>query len=213
MLMFLVRHAESTWNRQKKIQGQRDPQLSPYGKKEAKLLARRFKGLEFEAVYSSPLKRALGTVSAIVGRRTEIQCIEELTEINLGEWEGRTLNQIRRKFGDSFDRWAVSPSKVRVPGGESFRDFKKRVARAMRGIERGHKEGNVLVVCHGGVISTYATTLLNLPPDDVWCLTVKNASLTIVEIGPDIRKLVTFNDISHLMSLKEIRMSEVTHVD
>jgi broad specificity phosphatase PhoE len=213
MLMFLVRHAESTWNRQKKIQGQRDPQLSPYGNKEAKLLAKRFKGLEFEAVYSSPLKRAMETARAIVGRRAEIQCIEELTEINLGEWEGRTLNQIRRKFGDSFDRWAVSPSKVRIPGGEAFKDFKKRVGKAMRGIERRHKEGNVLVVCHGGVISTYATALLNLPPDDVWCLTVKNASLTIVEVAPSIRKLITFNDISHLMSLKEIRMSEVTHVD
>jgi broad specificity phosphatase PhoE len=213
MLMFLVRHAESTWNRQKKIQGQRDPQLSPYGKREAKLLARRFKGLEFEAVYSSPLKRAQGTARAIVGKRMELQFIEELTEINLGEWEGRTLKQIRRKFGESFDDWAVSPSKVEIPGGEDFKEFKKRVGRAMRGIERRHKVGNVLVVCHGGVISTYATTLLNLPPDDVWCLTVKNASLTIVEIGPDIRKLITFNDISHLMSLKEIRMSEVTHVD
>jgi len=213
MLMFLVRHAESTWNRLKKIQGQRDPQLSPYGEKEAKLLAKRFKGLEFEAVYSSPLKRAQGTARAIVGKRAEVQCIEELTEINLGDWEGRTLNQIRRKFGESFDGWAVSPSKIQVPGGEDFKEFKKRVAKVMRGIERKHKEGNVLVVCHGGVISTYVTTLLKLPPDDVWCLTVKNASLTIVEISPDIRKLITFNDISHLMSLKEIRMSEVTHVD
>jgi broad specificity phosphatase PhoE len=213
MLIFLVRHAESTWNRLKKIQGQRDPQLSPYGEKEAKLLARRFKGLEFEAVYSSPLKRAQGTVRAIVGKKAEIQCIEELKEINLGQWEGRTLKQIRRKFGESFDNWAVSPSKVKIPGGEDFKEFKKRVGKAMRGIERRHKEGNVLVVCHGGVISTYATTLLNLPPDDVWCLTVKNASLTIVEIDPGVRKLITFNDISHLMSLKEIRMGEVTHVD
>jgi alpha-ribazole phosphatase/probable phosphoglycerate mutase len=213
MLMFLVRHAESTWNRQKKIQGQRDPRLSPYGKKEAKLLAKRFKDLDFEAAYSSPLKRAQETARAILGKRAELQCIEELTEINLGEWEGRTLNQIRRKFGDGFDRWAVSPTKVKVPAGEDYRKFRRRVQGAMRGIERRHKEGNVLVVCHGGVISTYATTLLKLPPDDVWCLTVKNASLTIVEVAAGTRKLITFNDISHLMSLKEIRMNEVTHVD
>ena len=102
---------------------------------------------------------------------------------------------------------------IRALVDKDFKEFKKRVSNAMRGIERRHKEGNVLVVCHGGVISTYATTLLKLPPDDVWCLTVKNASLTIVEIAPGVRKLITFNDISHLMSLKEIRMSEVTHVD
>jgi hypothetical protein len=63
------------------------------------------------------------------------------------------------------------------------------------------------------VISTYATLVLNLPPDDVWCLTVKNASLTIVEAGKDMHKLVTFNDISHLISLREIKMTDVTHVD
>ena len=80
-------------------------------------------------------------------------------------------------------------------------------------IETRHEDGNVLVVCHGGVISTYATVVLNLPPDDVWCLTVKNASLTIVEVGQDAHKLATFNDISHLMSLKELKMAEVTHVD
>ncbi len=213
MLMFLVRHAESTWNRLKKIQGQRDPQLSPYGRKEAKLLARRFKGLSFDAVYSSPLKRAHETAGAIVGKTAEIELLDDLKEINLGDWEGKTLRQIRRKFGESFDRWAVRPTRIRVPGGEDFREFKKRVGRALRGIERKHKEGNILVVCHGGVISTYSTSLLNLPPDDVWCLTVKNASLTIVEVNPDVHKLITFNDISHLMSLKEIRMSEVTHVD
>ncbi len=213
MLMFLVRHAESTWNRLKKIQGQRDPQLSPYGKKEAKLLAKRFKGLQFAAVYSSPLKRAQETARVIVGKRAEIECVDEPTEVGLGDWEGRTLNQIRRKFGETFDRWAVRPSRIRIPGGEDFKEFKKRVGKALRGIERRHKEGNVLVVCHGGVISTYVTALLNLPPDDVWCLTVKNASLTIVEVNPDIHKLITFNDISHLMSLKEIRMSGVTHVD
>jgi broad specificity phosphatase PhoE len=112
-----------------------------------------------------------------------------------------------------FDHWAVRPTRIRVPGGEDFKAFVKRVKRTLRAIESAHEGGNVLVVCHGGVISTYATLVLNLPPDDVWCLTVKNASLTIVEVGAELHKLITFNDISHLMGLKELKATEVTHVD
>jgi probable phosphoglycerate mutase len=213
MLMFLVRHAESTWNPMKKIQGQRDPQLSNYGKKEAKLLARRFKGLSFDAVYTSPLRRAYQTAEIVVGKKTPIMREEGLNEISLGEWEGKTLRRIRKEYGEIFDRWAVRPTRIRVPGGEDFRGFVRRVKKTLRSIEAEHEEGNVLIVCHGGVISTYATVVLNLPPDDVWCLTVKNASLTIVEVGAELHKLITFNDISHLMRLGDLKTTEVTHVD
>jgi broad specificity phosphatase PhoE len=213
MLMFLVRHAESTWNRAKKIQGQRDPQLSAYGKKEARLLAKRFKDLTFDAVYTSPLKRAYQTAEIVVGKKTPIIREEGLNEICLGEWEGKTLRNIRKEYGETFDRWAVRPTRIRIPGGEDFRAFVRRVKTTLRSIESAHEGRNVLVVCHGGVISTYATIVLNLPPDDVWCLTVKNASLTIVEVGAELHKLITFNDISHLMGLKDLGAGEVTHVD
>ena len=213
MLMFLVRHAESTWNRQKKIQGQKDPQLSAYGRREAKLLAKRFRDLAFEATYASPLSRARETAEIILGRHSKVVCQGVLMEISLGDWEGKTLAQIRRKYGDAFDRWATKPTGTNIPNGESFAAFEKRVRKGLQSIEKSHRKGNVLVVCHGGVISTYVTAVLNLPPDDVWCLTVKNASLTIVDVTSQGRRLVTFNDVSHLMSLKEIRMADVTHVD
>jgi len=213
MLMFLVRHAESTWNPMKKIQGQRDPQLSKYGKKEAGLLAKRFKELSFDAVYASPLKRAYQTAEIVVGKKTPVIREAGLNEISLGEWEGKTLRSIRKEYGETFDRWAVRPTRIRVPGGEDFKAFVKRVKHTLRAIEASHKGGNVLVVCHGGVISTYATLVLNLPSDDVWCLTVKHASLTIVEVGADLHKLITFNDIGHLMGLGGFKATEVTHVD
>lgn len=213
MLIFLVRHAESTWNRQKKIQGQKDPPLSTYGKREAKLVGKRFKELSFSEVYSSPQKRALETARAIVGKKADISVEEGLREIRLGEWEGKTLGQIRRKYGENFDRWAVRPDRVPIPGGEDFKAFVRRVKKGLRNIEKSHPEGNVLLVGHGGVISTYVTVVLNIKPIDVWCVTVKNASVTIVEVRDGMRRLVTFNDISHLMHLKEIGDKEVTHVD
>lgn len=213
MLMFLVRHAESTWNRLRRIQGQKDPQLSDYGRKEARLLRKRFRGLTFDAAYSSPLRRAYETARIIVGKRFEITVDDGLKEICLGDWEGKTLKRIRKEYREMFDRWAVRPTRIKIPGGEDFHAFTKRVMTTLERIERKHVTGNVLVVCHGGVISTYVTKVLNLPADDVWCLTVKNASLTIVEIGLENRRVVTFNDISHLMAVKEIGLGEITHVD
>jgi probable phosphoglycerate mutase len=212
MLLFLVRHAESTWNRQKKMQGQKDPPLSPYGRKEAMRLAKRFKGLKFAAVYASPLRRAHQTAEVILGKRRKISCDEGLMEIGLGDWEGKAISRVKKAYGDAFAKWAVAPSRVAIPGGEDFKDFVLRVKNAMRALERKHRDGNVLLVCHGGVISTYATQILNLPPDDIWCLTVRNASLTIVDVQPGIHRIVTFNDVSHLMSLREIKKSEVRHV-
>jgi broad specificity phosphatase PhoE len=213
MLIFLVRHAESTWNRQKKIQGQKDPPLSTYGKREAKLVGKRFRELPFDAVYSSPQRRALETARSIVGKKAEISIDEDLREICLGKWEGRTVSQIRKKSGENFERWVVRPDRIPIPGGEDFRAFVRRVKKALRKIERNHPDGNVLLVGHGGVISTYVTVVLNIKPVDVWCVTVKNASVTIVEVKNGIRRLVTFNDISHLMHLREIADKEVTHVD
>ncbi len=213
MLIFLVRHAESTWNDNKKIQGQKDPPLSEYGKREAKLVAKRFKELTFGEVYSSPLKRALDTARAIVGKKADIRIDEGLLEIGLGKWEGRTLAQIRKQYGEKFDRWAVRPDRIPIPGGEDFRAFVRRVKKTMRGIERGSPDGNVLVVSHGGVISAYVTVVLNVKAADIWCVTVKNASVTIVEVTDGFRRLVTFNDISHLMNLKEIADKDVTYVD
>lgn len=213
MLIFLVRHAESTWNSQKRIQGQKDPPLSAYGKREAKLVGKRFKELTFDEVCASPLKRALETARAIVGKKTHISVHEDLREINLGKWEGKTLSQIRKQYGEKFDRWAVRPDRIPIPGGEDFRAFVRRVKKALRRVERNNPGGNVLIVSHGGVISTYVTVVLNIKPVDVWCVTVKNASVTIVEVKEDLRRLVTFNDISHLMNLKDIGDEDVTHVD
>jgi broad specificity phosphatase PhoE len=213
MLLFLVRHAESTWNRQKKMQGQKDPPLSPYGRKEAMRLAKRFKDLTFTAAYASPLKRAYQTAEVILkGKKCKLSCDADLMELGLGEWEGKAISHVKKTYGDAFAKWAVAPSRVTIPGGEDFKDFVARVKSALRAIERKHRDGNVLLVCHGGVISTYATQILNLPPNDIWCLTVHNASLTIVDVKPSIHRIVTFNDTSHLMSLREIKKSEVRHV-
>ena len=145
MLMFLVRHAESTWNRLKKIQGQKDPHLSSYGLKESKLLAKRFRDLTFDAIYASPLKRAHETARAIVGKKAQVICEDDLKEISLGNWEGKTLSQIRKTYGEAFDRWAVRPTRIRIPQGEDFKQFVKRVRRVLRAIERRHEDGNVKV--------------------------------------------------------------------
>jgi broad specificity phosphatase PhoE len=212
MLLFLVRHAESTYNRQKKIQGQKDPQLSPYGRREAERLAKRFKDLKFAAVYSSPLKRAHDTARIIVGKRRKIIFEDGLREWGLGKWEGKTVAEIRRLYGDAFPRWVRRPSRVPVPGGEDLKEFVARVRHTLKAIAKRHPDGNVLVVCHGGVISAYATTIMNLTPDHIWCVPVRNAGLTIVEVGPRTQRLVTFNDTSHLMKLQASRGADLTYV-
>jgi broad specificity phosphatase PhoE len=212
MLLFLVRHAESTWNQQKRIQGQKDPPLSPYGRQEARRLARRFKRLKFAAVYASPLKRAHQTAEIIVGKRRKIILDEGLKEIGLGAWEGKTVSQVKKAYGGDFAKWAQMPSRVVIRGGEPFRDFVARAKAAVRAIEHKHGDGNVLLVCHGGVISTYVTQSYGVPPDDIWLFTVRNASLTIVEVKRTSHRIVTFNDTGHLTGIREVKRVDIRHV-
>ena len=162
-----------------------------------------------EVVMSARSRTVLTVLGGIVALLFWTWASLSLGAAAMRDWAQR---EVKKAYGDAFAKWAVAPSRVTIPGGEDFKEFVGRVKNAMRAIERKHRDGNVLLVSHGGVISTYATQILNLPPDDIWCLTVRNASLTIVDVKPSIHRIVTFNDTSHLMSLREIKKSEVRHV-
>ena len=123
--MLLIRHGESIWNQERRIQGNLDPDLSDRGRAQAELLAERLKGRPFAALYTSPLRRALDTAT-ILGESAGLapRSIDGLREIRLGEWEGKTATEIRTASGDLYDRWLDRPLDVSSPpGGEEIRAF------------------------------------------------------------------------------------------
>jgi probable phosphoglycerate mutase len=195
----LVRHGESTWNREHRIQGQSDPPLSDDGRRQAEHLAKRLAGRRLVGFYSSDLKRALETAQAI-GRAAgaEPREMEELREIYLGEWEGLQTGEIAKRHPDAWASWRAEPSWDLVPGGEGALPFETRVMSAVDSILERHPDGDVLVVTHGGVIQVALHRVVGRSSHGLFPFRIQNASISVIEKHNGRFVVSGVNDVGHL---------------
>ena len=195
----LVRHGQSTWNREHRIQGQLDPPLSTEGRRQAELVGRRLAGRRIEGFYASDLKRAWETAQAIgaaIGHAPEAS--PGLREIYLGEWEGLRTDELAQRFPDAWARWNEEPDWDLVPGGEGAEPFESRVAAALDVIFERHTHGDVLVVTHGGVIQVALHRVVGRPNHGLFPFKIQNASISVVEKRDGRMIIDGSNDIAHL---------------
>ncbi len=198
--LFLVRHGQSVWNDEKRIQGQQDIPLGDEGRKQAIALGERLKGRQFQACFSSPLKRATETAELILkasGNSNPIITLPELMERNFGDWEGKSIDDLQLLFPNDFSQWLAAHQIPAPPNGESMDELMKRVERGLDQI-LAVKEGNVLVVGHSGSIKAAICIFFRLPLSSFVRMRIDNASLTILEIEDGRNRLVQFNDTCHL---------------
>ena len=196
MRLLLARHGQSVWNEIRRFQGATEVGLSALGRAQAAALGRAVRGYRVVAAYVSPMRRALETAEiALRGTGIPVVPLPDLRELSLGEWEGRTVDEIRRCPGDPYLAWLRAAEHCAPRGAEPLEDVRQRVLAAVERIAAAHPNGDdVLVVAHGGVISVYACHLLACAFDSLWRLRVDNGSLTIVRPP----RLVTLNDTGHL---------------
>jgi 2,3-bisphosphoglycerate-dependent phosphoglycerate mutase len=197
--LLLIRHGQSTWNREHRIQGQLDPPLSEEGRRQAALLGARLAGRKFVGFYASDLKRALETAEVIgksVGLRPEPAT--SLREIFLGEWEGLRTEEIAERYPQAWSRWVEEPDWDVVPGGEGAAIFDARVGRALDEIVQRHQQGDVLVVTHGGVIQIALHRIVGRPPQGLFPFKIQNASISLLEKRDGRTIIGGVNDIGHL---------------
>ncbi|MDD5449465.1 MAG: histidine phosphatase family protein, partial [Candidatus Omnitrophica bacterium] len=147
MNLYLIRHGESTWNRENRIQGNSDPGLSALGRSQAVILAKGFKKMQIDRLYSSPLARSIQTARPIAqALGLKIIRREHLKEIGLGEWENKTPDEINGLYDSKFKRWLrFGPSKIDIPGSEPVAHFRKRVDRQFAEIIKENIEKDNIV--------------------------------------------------------------------
>jgi broad specificity phosphatase PhoE len=195
MRLLLARHGQTEWNADRRFQGTSDISLSAVGRKQAHALGRALRGHRITAAYVSPLRRAVETAEiALADAGIPYTPIAELRELSLGDWEGCTVDEIRRQDGDPYAAWLRAPLDCPPPGSEPLPEVCERILAAVERIGAAHGDGDVLLIAHGGVISVYACHLLGCSFNNLWRLRVDNCSLTIVEP----LRLVTLNDTRHL---------------
>ena len=197
--LVLVRHGSSTWNDERRIQGQLDPPLSERGKDQAGRLATRFRDTEFDGFYSSDLVRARATAEAIADQNGRSPVfLPELREVALGEWEGLQRAEIMLRYPEQWSRWADKPSWDIVPGGEGTQAFERRVGAAIDGLIERHRSGRVLVVTHGGVIQVALLRVVGRSSNGLFPFTIENTSVTVLQGAPGRLAVGRVNDTCHL---------------
>lgn len=200
--LFLVRHGETEWNKNGKVQGRTDIELSSEGIMQAKLLAERLMTEDINVIYSSSLKRAHRTAE-IIAEYKQCEVIESdmIHEICFGPWEGMAINEIKDKYSEHFRVYREDPVNFELPGAETFIDLTTRTYNAIIDIVNRHKGSNILLVSHGVAIKAAIIKILGMDIADYKGFRIDNASVSILEF-PDNNfekpVVVCLNDTSHL---------------
>ncbi|MEH7495801.1 histidine phosphatase family protein [Neobacillus niacini] len=198
--LYITRHGETEWNTEKRMQGWLDSNLTENGIKNAVSLGERLKETELTAIFSSPSGRTKATTSLIRGER-DIPVIydENLKEIKLGQWEGKTHSSIKELYQIQYESYWNAPHKYTSVGGETFEETRARAIQVLDRIKRDYKSGNILIVTHSVVIKCLYLFFRNTSIETLWDPPyMHDTSLTIVEMNENGFKLVLEGDISHL---------------
>lgn len=183
--LVLVRHCEPEEDARGRCYGSLDVGLSEAGLRNAHELATRLEG--YDAVWTSPRLRARQTAAALT---PSSNVDEDLRELDFGELEGRTFDEIAASEPELYRAWMETPTRVRFPGGEGYADLKVRAVRCLERIWEEHDV--VVVVTHGGVIRAGLAAWLGMPDESIFRIDVRYGGVTIVDrVGdtPIVRQL------------------------
>jgi len=197
--IILVRHGQTLWNKDLRYQGHSDVALSDDGLRQAEFVAERLSKEKLAAIYSSDLSRASITAERIAQHHSLPVVIRpELREVLFGQWEGLNYNAIKEGWSSEIDEFFVHPTRVTIPGGETFHEVQERTSRVIDEIVKTYPDKTVAVVSHGAAIRTILCTALDISLDRIWAFRQDNTAVNIIDYlgAHNVVRLV--NDIHHL---------------
>ncbi len=197
--IILIRHGETDWNTQTRIQGHIDIALNRRGRWQAQRLGSALADEGLSAVYASDLQRARATAQAVADAASvPVQLTPTLRERAYGTFEGQTFAEIEAQWPDDAIRWRRRDSCFGPPGGETLQDFYARSVQAVHALAAQHEGQAVALVAHGGVLDCLyrAATGQALDAPRTWSMA--NAGINRLLRAGDVLTLVGWADVGHL---------------
>lgn len=206
--LILARHGETEWNVAEVFRGQIDVALNETGVKQAELLAGYLSRSTIEAVYSSPLQRALKTAEAIAGtHQLRVNVEPDLIDFNFGKWQGLSHQEVREQYGELYAGWIAHPEQVRMPDGETLDDVRIRATRVIDKVI-GKYTGTAVIVGHRVVNKVLICALLGLDNSHFWKIRQDTCGISIFTRQKEQFILTRHNDTSFLKSLASAPLSD-----
>lgn len=183
MKFYLIRHGRTEWNDLNHIQGKSDIPLNDKGIRQAHTLADKIKAdnLPIRCIYTSPLIRATQT-AAIISEALNIPyyTLDGLREVDLGDWEGLTWEDIAEKFPENYRHWYIERRYTKAHGGESYNDMLLRTLDALNGLASACNE-DIAIVSHSAVIMALMCYINKVPFTQMRNYKPANASITVID--------------------------------
>lgn len=201
MHLYIIRHGETDWNSEQRIQGRADTPLNARGVEQAQKLAERIAaGKTLDALYSSPQQRARVTAETIAQKISLAPIFDErIIEKHLGEVEGMTAQELEQKHPELFYAWRESAEVVAFPGEEMLNTLQKRVQTFIADLQAKHSaDARVAVVSHGATIAMLFTTLLGWDVNKRLPFWFDNASVSWIDCTRARPRIRLLNDTCHL---------------
>lgn len=199
--IILVRHCEAQGNHERVFQGAIDCDITERGRVQLDALSERFRSVEFDVIYSSPLLRARRTAEAVNRYHgLPMQIESDLREINGGHWEGKKWPDFPKLYPQEARAWNLTPWDFAPEGGESMRQVYGRIRRAVTAIAAKERGRTVAVVSHGCAIRNLLCYAHGWPIERLneveWC---DNTAVSVLEFDEDgCVNILLENDASHL---------------
>ena len=194
--LVLVRHGETDWNVERRVQGHSDTTLNENGRDQARRLAATLAEETFDLVVASDLDRAQETARLGLPAGTPMETTPDLRELNFGDWEGLTGPEIEAdapgSLGQTWRGWGEAPN------GESLAAFAERIDRVVVRLREELGDGTALVVAHGGTLRVLICLAMGIAVDRAWQFQLANTAVSELELFPDGAVLSRLNDTGHL---------------
>lgn len=198
----LIRHGETAWNQDRRIQGHTDVPLNPQGLAQAQCMAQALADSDIDAIYSSDLARAWQTAQALHQRSHKpLQAHAGLRERHFGRWQGLTLEALRTQAPEQAQAFHARDPHYQPPEGESLLRLQARVLAAIATLAAAHLGGHIAIVSHGGVLDTLYRQATGLPLDAPRTWAIDNTSIHRMLWTPQHLRLLAWGDVGHLQAL------------
>lgn len=205
--LIVIRHGETAWNRERRLQGQLDVPLNDTGAAQARALAEALTGEPIDAVYSSDLGRAMQTATPLAeALGLTVRPERQLRERCYGVLEGMTYAEVSEQRPEDFARWQARVPDYAPERGESLREFQDRAVEIALSLSRRHPGERIALVAHGGVLDCLYREATGMTLEAPRQHELLNASVNRLRCDTAHLTLLQWGDVSHLaaMTLDEV---------
>lgn len=199
-VIILVRHGQTEFNRTDRFRGRLDVPLNETGLRQADMAAAAIRArYEVEAVYSSPLSRAVKTAEPIAWAfGLPVRILPGVGDFGYGDWEGRSFADVQAAYPEQYDLYLHRPHLARIPGAGSLLGLRRRASRAVEQVAELHPSGTAVMVSHRMVCRVLVCYLLGLGVRDLPRVELETASISVFEKRDDGWTALLIGDTCHL---------------